>query len=300
MLSYNLRLAYQSLRRTPGIAALMIGAIALGVGVCVTSLTVYRLQSGNPIAHRNDVLYSVTLDSWGADEPADDERPLLPPPQMTYRDTMALSESDIPDRQAVMRKGAFVLDPITTEGVRPFSVLARFTTEDFFAMFDVPFAFGGGWDQAADRDAESVVVLSKETNIKAFGGGNSVGKTLRLDGRDYKVIGVLDEWEPIPKFYDLNNNPFESPEAIFVPLAVGTNLEMVSGGSTNCWRRSRSIRSRISWAAIACGCNTGSSSATPTSWRRSRISSITTCASRRSSGVSSDRSTITCVGLMNG
>jgi putative ABC transport system permease protein len=237
MLPYNLRLALKSLRRTPGIAALMIGAIALGVGICVTTLTVHRLMSGNPIAHRNDVLYAVTLDSWDPDEPADDERPWLPPFQMTYRDTMALLESDIPDRHAAMRKASFVLDPVTAEGVRPFSVVARLTTMDFFAMFDVPFAYGNGWDAAADSGAQPVVVLSKETNLKAFGGANSVGKTLRLDGRDYKVIGVLDEWEPIPKYYDLNNGVFDTPEAIFMPFSIGAQLELDSAGSTNCWRQ---------------------------------------------------------------
>ena len=163
MFTYNLRLAFQSLRRTPVIAALMIGAIALGVGVCVTSLTVYRLMSGNPIAHRNEVLYSVTLDSWGGDEPYDDDHPWLAPPQTTYRDTMALLESDIPDGHAAMRKGGFVLDPVTTEGVLPFNVVSRFTTKDFFAMFDVPFAYGGGWNEVADRDGERLVVLSKDS-----------------------------------------------------------------------------------------------------------------------------------------
>ena len=69
MFGYHIRLAIKSLQRTPVIAALMIGAIALGVGICVTTLTVFRLMSGNPIQHRNDVLYAVTLDSWGPDQP---------------------------------------------------------------------------------------------------------------------------------------------------------------------------------------------------------------------------------------
>jgi putative ABC transport system permease protein len=49
------------MRRNPVIAALMISAIALGVGMCITTLTVFRLMSGNPIEHRNEVLYAVTL-----------------------------------------------------------------------------------------------------------------------------------------------------------------------------------------------------------------------------------------------
>ena len=54
----------------------------------------------------------------------------------------------------------------------------RMTTADFFAMFEVPFLYGGGWDAKADAGPEPVIVLSKEANQKAFGGVNSVGKTL--------------------------------------------------------------------------------------------------------------------------
>ena len=236
MLTYHLRLALKSLRRNPVLAALMIGAIALGVGVCITTLTVYRLMSGNPIAHRNDVLHAVTLDSWDPQEPWDEDQPEIPPRELTYRDAMALQASDIPDRKVIMRKGAFVLDPVQTQGVNPFLVEARLTTRDFFPMFDTPFLYGGGWDEGADATSQMVVVLSKTANEKAFGGQDSVGRTLRLDGRDFKVIGVLDEWTPTPKFYDLNNGAFDEIEEIFVPFSLGTLLEVQSSGNVNCWK----------------------------------------------------------------
>jgi putative ABC transport system permease protein len=236
MLAYNLRLALKSLRRNPVVAALMIGAIALGVGVCITTLTVYRLMSGNPLAHRNDVLYAVTMDTWDPNRAWDDEHPELPPMELTYRDATTLYESDIPDRKVIMRKGAFVLDPVQTGGAKPFVVEARLTTKDFFPMFDVPFKYGSGWDAAADRDSQMVIVLSKETNDKAFGGANSVGRTLRLDGRDFKIIGVLDEWRPTPKVYDLNNGSIDTIEDIFAPFSLGTTLQVQPAGNVNCWR----------------------------------------------------------------
>jgi putative ABC transport system permease protein len=236
MLTYHLRLAVKSLRRNPVIAGLMIGAIALGVGVCITTLTVYRLMSGNPIAHRNEVLYTVTLDGWDPKEAWDDERPELPPPELTYNDALAVQASDIPDRKVIMRKGAFVLDPVQTDGANPFLVEARLTTSDFFAMFDVPFLYGGGWDATADANEQLVVVLSKRTNEQAFGGADSVGRTLRLDGHDFKVIGVLDDWEPTPKFYDLNNGAFNETEEIFTPFSLGTAFEVTTAGNVNCWK----------------------------------------------------------------
>lgn len=235
MFTYHLRLAIKSLRRNPVVTALMIGAIALGVGVCVTTLTVYRLSSSNPIEHRNDVLYSVTLDNWDPVRPWRVERPELPPAELTYRDAMALYESSIPERKAMMRKADFVIDPIHTEGVRPFLLEGRLTTKDFFAMFDVPFEFGGGWDGTADAQAQRVAVLSKQANEKAFGGRDSVGETVRLDGYDFKVVGVLKEWMPIPKFYDLNNGALDEIEGVFVPYSLGAALELQSGGNVNCW-----------------------------------------------------------------
>ncbi len=236
MLTYYLRLAIKSLRRTPVITALMIAAIALGVGVCITTLTVYRLMSGNPVENRNNVLFAVTLDSWGGSGPWDDKRPELPPFELTYRDTVALLESDIPARQAAMRKGTFVVEGDATTGLKPFLVEARLTTKDFFSMFEAPFEYGGAWDAQADRTAQRVVVLSKETNEKLFGGQDSVGKIVRMGGDEYKVSGVLKGWHPTPKVYDLNNGNFDDPEEMFVPFNVGIIEEMYSSGNTNCWR----------------------------------------------------------------
>jgi len=236
MLAYYFRIALKSLRRNPMLTALMIGSIAVGVGVCITTLTVYRLMSGNPVAHRNDVLYAVTLDSWDPNSPWRDEHPERPPPELTYRDAETLYRSDIPDRKVMMRKAAFVVEAPPKSGVAPFLVEGRTTTKDFFAMFDVPFQYGAGWDQAADDTSQMVVVLSKKTNDKAFGGANSVGQTVRLDGHDFKVVGVLGEWAPTPKFYDMNNGQFDEIEELYVPYGIGTQFEMQSAGNTNCWR----------------------------------------------------------------
>jgi putative ABC transport system permease protein len=236
MFSYNLRLAIKSLQRNPIVAALMISAIALGVGMCITTLTVFRLMSGNPIERRNDVLYAVTLDSWDPEEPRYERRPTLPPSELTWRDAQAVLASDIPSRAVVMHKSGFVVEPKHTQDAKPFLAEARVTTNDFFPMFDVPFLYGGAWEDAADESVQFAVVLTKETNEKAFGGANSVGRTLILDGREFKVTGVLDDWQPTPKFYDINNGAFDKPEELFVPLSLSEQLELPSHGNVNCWK----------------------------------------------------------------
>jgi putative ABC transport system permease protein len=235
MFSYHLRLAIKSLRRSPVVSALMIGAIALGVGVCITTLTVYRLMSGNPLAHRNDVLYAVTMDSYDPVQPANPKRPELPPMELTFMDANALLKSDIPARRVAMRKAAVIVERTDRRDLQPFQALARLTTRDFFAMFDVPFQYGGTWDKAADDSAQNVVVLSKETNDKVFGGQDSVGQAVRLNGLEYKVAGVLEHWMPAPKVYDLNNGAFDEAEAVFFPFGIGEAQQLASAGNVNCW-----------------------------------------------------------------
>ena len=99
------QLAFRNLRRNPGLTALMIGAVALGIAVCVMTLTMYRAMSGNPIWWKNDVLYAVTMDFWDPQQPYCDDKPELPPQQLTYRDAMAVYALRHPEAQGDHAQG---------------------------------------------------------------------------------------------------------------------------------------------------------------------------------------------------
>jgi putative ABC transport system permease protein len=81
-----------------------------------------------------------------------------------------------------------------------------------------------------------VVVLSEEINRRLFGGENSVGRSVRIEDRDFTVVGVLDHWRPMVKFYDTNNFEFEESEEIYVPFNFNQPLEAYSFGNTNGWK----------------------------------------------------------------
>jgi putative ABC transport system permease protein len=234
MFAYYLRLALQSFRRNPGLTALMVMAIALGISVCMVTLTSYRAAARIPMPHKNDFLFVPNVDSWDPANPYDQENAQNAPDLQTYRDARGLLASTIPDRKLIMFKAGGVLSG--GNKMTPEYVSARMTTGDFFPMFETPFLFGGGWNARADDGPEPVVVLSKETNEKAFGGTNSVGKTLLWHGREFRVVGVLNDWEPAPKFFDVSNGSFDDPEDIYVPFTWGQTLELGSDGNTNCWK----------------------------------------------------------------
>ena len=233
MFRYYLKLGTLSIRANPALSALMVAAIAIGIGACMSIVTVRHVMSDNPIAHKNDVLYHVRLDNWNPDDPY--EEPNEPPEQVTYLDATALHQAGRAFRQTISFKSDRVVQP-EGEDARPFQELVRATTADFFAMFDVPFKFGAGWDATADQTEERVVVLSSVMNQRLFGGEDSVGRILTMNNEAYQVMGVLEEWMPMPKFYDLNNNPYEGAEEIYAPFSVAITGKWYSAGNNSCWK----------------------------------------------------------------
>lgn len=235
MLGYYFQLAFRNLRRNPGLTMLMIGAVALGIAVCVMTLTMYRAMSGNPIWWKNDVLYAVTMDFWDPQQPNLDKKPELPPEQLTYRDAMAVYHSDIPKHKVLMHKSIGIVS-VEGQQIKPERAATRVTTKDFFEIFDVPFQYGGTWTDAADSGPEPVMVISRKMNDKLFGGVNSVGRRIRWNDNEFRIIGVRDNWLPLPAFYDLNNGALEEPEDVYIPFGWNAALELQSAGNTNGWK----------------------------------------------------------------
>jgi putative ABC transport system permease protein len=235
MFGYYLKLGILSIRANPALSALMVAAIAIGIGACMSIVTVRHVMSDNPIEHKNDVLYHVQVDNWNPDDPYED--PNEPPEQVSYLDATALHQAGRAFRQTISFKSGRVVQP-EGDDARPFQEEVRATTADFFAMFDVPFEYGTGWDAAADQTEERVVVLSAEMNQKLFGGEDSVSRMITMNKESFRVVGVLAEWMPMPKFYDLNNNPYEGAENIFLPFSLAISGEWGSAGNNSCWKPS--------------------------------------------------------------
>lgn len=101
----------------------------------------------------------------------------------------------------------------------------------------MPFAHGGPWSREEDVSLEHVVVLSKESNDKLFGGRDSVGKTVRLGEQLFTVIGVLDDFRPTPQYYDIINNAFGLPRDFFLPFDFVRDraLDLTRVGDSDSW-----------------------------------------------------------------
>jgi putative ABC transport system permease protein len=235
MFSYYLQLGWRSLKRNPILTALMVFGIALGIAASMTALTLMHVMGSDPIPWKSDKLHYVQLDGWDPNQPFDEEG--NPPDQVSYKDAQALMEASKADRQTAMYKVAYPIQPENPE-VKPFLALGRVTYADFFPMFEPTFSYGSGWDRGQDAQHGRVVVLSKDTNEKLFGGQDSVGKRVRMNDVDYTVVGVLGDWKPRIKYYDLTNGSLDEPEAFFVPYTTTIELKSNASGNNQCWKSS--------------------------------------------------------------
>lgn len=230
MFMYYVRIAWRSLLRTRVLSVLMVAAIALGISASMTTLTVFRAMSGDPIPQKSRHLYVPQIDNWGL-TPSDKSRE--PPDQLTYTDAQALLRAHWAPRQTATYSVVAIIRP-ADPALSNFEVDGRAANSDFFAMFDVPFHYGSAWTVAEDTDETAVVVISDKLNAKLFGGANSVGKTLSVDGRDFRIVGVLGDWHPVPRVYDVSTTKFGDTEELFLPFNLAIARQMQSSGNNNC------------------------------------------------------------------
>jgi putative ABC transport system permease protein len=234
MFLYYFDLALRSFRSARGLTALMVLTIAMGIGASMTTLTTFRALSGDPLPGQSANVLRVQLD---ADAMANYAPGKDPDTQLTRFDAEALLRDRHGERQAMMTGGAVNVEPAADApgGLKPFESSARYTTADFFAMFRTPFLYGQGWSAADDAANAPVVVLSKQFNEKLFGGVNSVGRSVHAEGADLRVIGVLDEWTPVPYFFDPNVGRYRKTEGLFVPFGTSLERKLGTNGGMTCW-----------------------------------------------------------------
>ena len=235
MLTYHLKIATTSLRRNPILTTLLIAGIALGICVSTAFVTLRHMFRQDPLPGKSDKVFYVRLDSWARDKAYQAEDPASLPDQVTYRDARALMRSTIPVRQTAAFVSSMTVHPDPKIG-RPYQPDVRLVFADFFDMFQAPFRYGGPWTKAADAKPEQVIVIDHETNERLFGGENSVGRTVRIEARDFRVTGVLAPWRPAIRLWELNRNFVGAPEPIYMPFNLVEPLQIPTTGNSSNWK----------------------------------------------------------------
>ncbi|MFT4632024.1 MAG: putative ABC transport system permease protein [Candidatus Azotimanducaceae bacterium] len=234
MMAYHLKLAWLSFKKTPVMSSLIIGAIGLGIGVCISLLTVYVLMIKDPAPSFSDRLFTYKLNN----EPklTEGRSPDMVHPLVGYRDAMNLLKSDIPVNQSLHYQTAEVVYPAASDQ-SPVTRQLRLANAGFFAVHRIPFLYGTPWTDTDELSDPYQTVLTRSLNEAIFAGENSVGQSLQIGPNYYKIIGVMDNYKPMPLYLETDSGAFNEIKGALVPFSLTPTLEMrKSGGSTRCMK----------------------------------------------------------------
>lgn len=101
MFAYYLELALRSLKRSPGLTALMVMTIGFGVAASMTTYSVFRAVSGDPIPWKSSKLFVPQIDMWGP-KGRSSKGDTEPPNALDYTDAVALMRAHRGVRQSAM------------------------------------------------------------------------------------------------------------------------------------------------------------------------------------------------------
>lgn len=230
MLKYSAEQAFRGIRRRPQLSVLVILVLGLGIGTAVAFHGVLQTMGGDPVPGRSGVLYYVKLnptplnysDASGA--AADN---------VTWPDANALLSDHRGTQQAAMAGGKVaVVDPAGTVSYKH----ARFTTPQFFEMFGRRLLAGRVWNAEEENVSQRVAVITDALAREQFGDTPTVGKTLVINDIPFRIIGVIKQWGPWPKFYaDLPSSAFDEADDVFIPLHTALDIDADVSGRVASW-----------------------------------------------------------------
>ena len=185
----DVRYAIRSLRRTPGLTAFVVITLALGIGMTSApfSMVDALIFRPYPVPHPSGV---VTLVSTSRDNSFDD---------FSYREYLDI-RGNTKSYDGVIANAAIGAVGFSAEpGATPRVKGGMMVSGNYFRVLGVEPQLGRGFrddeDEVPGRDA--VVVLGPDFWKHEFASDPSVvGRTIRLNGTDFTVIGVAPETFP--------------------------------------------------------------------------------------------------------
>lgn len=202
-LKSDFRSAFQTLRHRPGVAAAVVLTLSLGIGANTAVFSVVDAVLLKPLPYPEPERIVTLWNRYGATRTASS-----PPDYFDRR-----RESRLLDFSAAWTSRPANL-AVDGEARR---VETTRVTSDFFRVMGVDPLAGSATFPEETSGAERVAVLSFGLWQSAYGGEDMRGRSIRLDGESYLVIGVM------PRAFD-----YPAKAEIFLPL-VFTPEQLADG-----------------------------------------------------------------------
>ncbi|HEY4219258.1 MAG TPA: ABC transporter permease [Gemmatimonadaceae bacterium] len=186
-LRQDLRYVARSFARTPGFFFVTALTLALGIGAATAIFSVVNgvLLRPLPYPESDRIVQLFAIDKTGK--------------------RSSVSEANFPDWKSQTHSFASIAlvstpSTITVTGLaEPVRARATSVTRDFFAVFGVKPELGRLFaDEELHVGAAPTVIVSDAFRTKYFGDASPVGKTLRVDGALFTVVGVMPAYMDYP------------------------------------------------------------------------------------------------------
>jgi predicted permease len=201
----SFRHAARALRRSPGFSFSVIASLALGIGATIAVFAVVNAVLLSPLPYADaDRLVAMFLR-----EPQNQSsrNPTSPREFRVWRNS----------RSVDAMTAATPWAPVLTESGEPDQLHGLKASSSLFDLLGVQPMLGRTFHAGVESDIrEHVVVLGHGLWMRRFGGDPSIaGRSLRLDGEPYEVIGVMPPRFEFPPFW-ATEAEFWSP-LVFAP-----------------------------------------------------------------------------------
>ena len=211
-LSQDIRYAMRQLHRSPGFTAVAVLTLALGMGATTAIFTlVYDVMLRPlPFAKANQlVTVEERVSEWS------NIYPTLPVSANHFTFWQRHSRSF--ESMALMQEFPV---PLGTND-RPQQVSVLWATPQIFSVLQVQPWMGRAFTVSeAGNGSEHVAILMYSLWSKRFGADTGIlGKTIRLDGSPYTVVGVMPPWFHMPSLQGSETIGEARPLGILAPLA---------------------------------------------------------------------------------
>jgi putative ABC transport system permease protein len=189
-IAHDLRYALRGLRRSPGVAALVLLTLALGIGVntAIFSFVDAILLTPLPYPHADRIVGLM------------ERRPSGEPNSMTTLNYLDYAQSSVFERVAATTGccGTTVLD-----GNPPSTLMAPMVSPQYFDVFGAAPALGRTFQARDDQPGrDHVIVLSHRIWTTRFGSDPAlVGRTIRINGEPRTVLGIMPENGPFGRTF---------------------------------------------------------------------------------------------------
>lgn len=211
-MAYYFSLAWRNLRASLWLVAILIATLAVGVAASVTANVLRYALSRTPMPDKANLLLNVQNPDAGRHMGN----------LLNY--TSAYKLSQLGKQYGVSTYSGVGFGVAMARSDMPtkhFKAYIRYTTRNFFDMFNVKLAKGRLWTMREGQSQAPVVVISKDVVRELFPEGDALGKTLTMGDVVYRIIGVTEPWNIKPRFYNLEHpaGPFGgSSTSVFMPV----------------------------------------------------------------------------------